>query len=184
MNPLRIFAALTACLVLSGCFLMSEEPRFGDAGAVALLGPDATTFAHFDRDGDGWIRSDLAVVEMIPEGNHYLLHDPTNPDAAEADPLVHFVGLDAEHWLMQMTFSDAGQGAQTYYGVGSWDGAELLVTSIACDYLRDRPGVAELVSFSGDDCSLLPQTPGTAPDFPALLWQDLPPPDKKLVLQP
>jgi hypothetical protein len=184
MNLLRIVVAQTACLLLSGCFLMSAEPRFGDTQAVALLGPDSATYWYFGREAEGWKLSDLDRVQMVPDGNHYLLHDPTGSGSLETDPIVHFVPLDADHWLMQLTFPDAGHGIQTYFGVATGDEAELLVTSITCEYLRDRPGITDHVSFTEDDCSLPLPAKGEEPDFPALLWQNLPPPDTRLVLQP
>lgn len=180
----RAALALPACLVLSGCFLASENPRFGDSEAVALLGSDTATFAQFDRDGLIWARSELPLVEMVPEGSHYRLHDPSGPDDTEPDPTVHFVNLEADQWLMQVTFPDTGANIRTYYTVARWDFAELLVTAITCDDLEGKPGITDLVAFDGDNCFLLPQEPGASPDFPALLWQGLPPPDKKLVLQP
>lgn len=184
MTLWRVAIALTACLALSGCYLASEKPRFDDAAAVAILGDKTLSFAHFERDGPVWKPSDMGLIIMIPEGNHYRLHDPTIPEGTDADPMVHFVGLDDTHWLMQFTVPEAEAVQSTYYGVASWDGVALLITAIACDDLRDRPGIAAQVTFSDDDCSLPPSSPGQKADFPALLWQDLPPADIKLELRP
>lgn len=184
MTAFRLGLALTGCLLLSGCFLMSETPRFDDGQAVALFGSETTDFAHFDLDGGEWKPSDMPLVTMIPVGGHYLLHDPSGPETTEDDPILHVVSLDDGHWLLQMSAPESEQEKSAYYAVATWDGHELLAHPIACDDLRDRKGIAALVNFSGDDCSLLPQPAAEAPDFPALLWQDLPPADTRLVLQP
>lgn len=184
MTWLRRLTALLAVLPLSGCFLESEAPRFGDAEAVALLGSETTTFAHFDRDAGEWKRSDLPLIQMIPEGNHYRLHDPSAPNDPENDLPVHVVGLDPDHWLLQVTSPDVGSGSHTYYTVATWNGVDLLLTAITCDDLEGRPGITDHVAFDEDNCTLLPQPQGEPPEFPALLWQGLPPPDKKLVRQP
>lgn len=184
MTLWRATLALSACLILSGCYLMSDAPRFNDAQAVALLGNETATFAHFERDGSGWKRSTQPLILLVPEGNHYLMHDPTQTDPEAIDPPVHFVPLDEGHWVIQLALPSGDQGAQTYYAVATWDGAELQFRAISCDDLRDRPGITDLVSFTEDNCSLPPPAPGAKPEFPALLWRDLPPPDTKLVLQP
>lgn len=184
MTLLRPLLALTACLTLSACYLMAERPRFDDSQSVSILGSETTTFAHFDRGATEWKPSDMPLVTLIPVGNHYILHDPSGGEATEDDLVLHFVALDDSHWLMQLSPPATATDPSVYFGVATWDGAEILAHPIACDDLRDRPGIADLVSFVEDDCTLLPPATGTAPDFPPVLWQDLPPADKKLVLQP
>ncbi len=184
MIPFRPAFALTACLMLSGCFLMTETPRFDDTQAMALLGTETANFAHFDLDGGEWKPSDTPTVTIIPVGAHYFMHDPSGPESTEDDPILHFIGLDDTHWLVQMSAPESEAKKSAYYAVATWDSQELLAHAIACDDLRDRPGIADLVTFTDDDCTLLPQADGAAPDFPALLWLDLPPADTKLVLQP
>lgn len=184
MTLIRPALALTASLMLSGCFLMSEAPRFDDSQSVALLGSESASFAHFDLDGGEWKPSDMPLVTVMPVGNHYLLHDPAGPESTEDDPILHFVALDDSHWLLQLSAPDSEADKSAYYGVATWDGTELLAHAIACDDLRDRPGIGDLVTFTEDDCILLPPAEGAAVDFPPLLWQDLPPADTKLVLQP
>lgn len=176
--------ALTACLLLSGCFLMSDPPRFDDAQSVMLFGTNTATFTHFNREGEAWTPSDRPLVSLVPVDGHYLLHDPDGPESTDADPILHFVSLDASHWLMQLSTPAAEAENAGFYAVATWDGTELLAHAIACDDLRDRTGIAGLVSFANDDCTLLPQPDGDAPGFPAPLWQNLPPADTKLVLQP
>lgn len=184
MTLSRSLFALCACLALSACYLKSEPPRFSDAEAVFLVGSEPATFAHFDLEGATWDPADAAIVTLIPEDGHYRLHDDTGPETTEADPDLRFIPLDADHWLMQLSAEVEGETGWAYFAVATWDGKELLLRAIACDDLRGKPGIADLVTFAEDNCDLLPLAAGAAPDFPELLWRELPPADKKLVLQP
>ena len=184
MTHLRTALGLSACVILSGCFLMSEVPRFDDSQSVALLGPETTTFASYDLEGTEWKISETPLITVTPVGSHYLLHDPTGSGTTEDEPILHFVALDDSHWLMQLTAAESANETWAYFSVATWDGHDLLVQPIACDDLHDRPGIADLVTFDENDCTLRPPATGAAPDFPPVLWQDLPPATTKLVLQP
>jgi hypothetical protein len=90
MFPLRpVFAALAACLLLSGCFT-SETPKFPieSAVAVAMLG-DGGRFQTYERlDGDSYKKDEVMVVKRRTDGGYDFVNEKGEVQPISFHPLA------------------------------------------------------------------------------------------------
>ena len=180
---LRALLGLCAALALSACLLTAPTPRLTEADLQPILGDKTLAFTAFNRKGGAWVAADLAAVILIPEGRHYLMHDPEKPDGDVPAIRVGFLPLPGGGHLAEFVTPTAANAEQSFYGTARWDGQELLLGLIGCDDLRNRRDIADLVLFDNDDCTLLPFA-GNPAAAAARLFQGLPPADTRLLRQP
>lgn len=180
----RTGAALAACLLLSACLLTSETPRFAEADLEPILGDVPTHYDLFRRKMGAWVADDSALtVTLIPQGRHYLMPDPENPDSGTPAAIMGFLPLADGNFAVQWTVASDANPEQGFYGTATWDGHDLILGVIECDDLHDRTDIADLVAFSEEDCTLLPIS-GDASQAMDRLVRGLPPGHTKLILRP
>ena len=164
-------------LVLSACVLHEKTPLFSESDAVPILGSQKTVFAIYDRKDGAWVASDDPTFAALPEGNHYLIPDPTTPDDLASADRFDFIPLDAGHFAVQLR-SDG----EADYAIATWDGTELLVRPLDCDALKSSGKSTAIVAFEDDACTLHDST--TSPrDLLAQLLPAAPEPTLRLVKQ-
>ena len=170
----RAVVTLVILPLLAGCVLQSEKPLITDANAVLAFGDKPVDLHSFQWQDGGWQATVPPVITVLPEGKHYVV--PNMDDGADQTKAAqyYFMALGQGQLLIEVVTK-----GEVDYAAASWDGTEMLVAAFDCSAMQDKPGVAALVTFDGDNCSLKPDALDAALVFDTL-YPDLPAPSLRL----
>ena len=154
-KQILVFATLAA--LLCGCVLQSRSPLYGDNEAQLALGAaGGPVLVSNWRDGK-W-EADAERVEITVTGNHY------EAMAKPAAIALHFVPLGGLWFVLQAV--EAGKPA--VYMLAEVKDKSAEVYSLPCSDLKKDAGIANWISYEGDDCFIEPGAPASTL-FAALL---------------
>ena len=125
---------------LSGCILETKKPLFDDADAKLLLA-DYPNLAAYERDDDGWKKSDDSL-SFTAEASHYLVK------SGKSDMQIFFVPIEGPWWILQGTETTG----PTSYVLVKAEPKELLVYSLDCKSLKDAGKYENDIDFVDSDC--------------------------------
>ena len=163
-----IFLGLLA-FGLAGCNLETKKPLFAEAESKLLLA-DYPNLAAYERDGDGWKKSD-EQFSFAPDASHYIVR------SGKSGMIISFVPIEGAWWVLQ-----AADAASTSYVLIKAELKELLVYSLECKILKESRKFERDIEFRESSCFVKDGADKTAL-FKALIG-NASEPSTKLVSEP
>ena len=150
-------ALMLVALALCGCVLQSRVPIFTDAAGELVLGPrGGQAVLSSWMDGE-WVRNnDTAKITIA--GQHY---EATSDSSVIA---LTFVRLSADWYVLQAVENNK----PAVYMLAEVKDKSAEVHSLPCSDLKKDAGIANWISYEGDDCFIEPGAPASTL-FAALL---------------
>ncbi len=132
-------------LLLAGCVLESAEPLIPDSESELVLGAGTSRFSPYSLQGGIW-KKDEGPFTFTAEGNHYRATD------GKSEVIFTFQAISGNLWALQ------GQevGKPANYLLAELQESDIHVLPLDCKKLREAGSFAAMVTFTGDDCMVMP----------------------------
>ena len=155
---MRLAAVLALCLALAGCVLEADPPLFKEADGVLLFGAGPVSFAGWSLDKGAWVQEhpDDPHMTLVASDHHYDMTVPNTSTHTDDHAMVLFTALDGGWYGVQMTET----GKKPVYILAKLDGADVLLTPVACSELTDKAVALDKIDMHDGDCTVKPGTDG------------------------